>query len=175
MTAYAPKDRNIIKFQGNTAHSCGFWWIGSGCIYVGGELKHQTSGDTTKLEYHPWRITTPVFATCDDNTRVLGYCPRGKELWPKFEDVKVWLTNGKGMQHWGSRSEIIRIEVADADAAASVFGTVYVNGLLANGRTGHLPEVNQGCLSIVSTNCNQRDRRFNTAAYQAFEWYVVFL
>ena len=47
-----PSSRTFLAFDGNTAHSTGFWWHNAGAIYVGGKLWHPNAG-SDELRYNP--------------------------------------------------------------------------------------------------------------------------
>jgi hypothetical protein len=53
-TELVPKTRTTKRFDGNSAHSTGFWWSSAGGIYVGGVLEHDSNRDG-KLVYDPGR------------------------------------------------------------------------------------------------------------------------
>ena len=53
-SSVTPSSRTFLAFDGNTAHSTGFWWDHAGAIYVGGKLWHPTEGSDA-LRYNPGR------------------------------------------------------------------------------------------------------------------------
>jgi hypothetical protein len=145
-----PASRETLRFEGNSAHSSGFYWHSAGQIYVGGKLWHPYSSG--HLRYNPCR-THPARS---GRTR--------------FDDTKVFLGRGVGVSHWGNEPqpkqclrtlhciralfslrhvhsivcaagnapELVGFEAHDLALSAAVLG----NGWLANGlvrcRTGAL-------------------------------------
>eukprot|EP00808_Paulinella_micropora_P004980 g27528.t1 len=92
---------------------------------------------TNKLQYTAGRS-----ATHDTCANPLSGTPSGNEgcwdladkLWLRFEDNKAFLSN-RGLQHWGERSEIIRLEIHDVGLAMNVFGEVWIDKLLMDCRS----------------------------------------
>ena len=60
-----PSSRTTLQFDGNTAHSSGYFWVFGSCIYVGGELKHDPTNNNL-LIYKSGRNAR--------DTRVDGVC-----------------------------------------------------------------------------------------------------
>lgn len=76
-----PKNRPILLFNGNTAHSSAFWWLQSGGLYLGGRLAQQDETNTT-LVYYPGRFVSN------------GRYPA---TWDRIENFKTFLTPGRGI------------------------------------------------------------------------------
>ena len=115
----APPPQSIATavFDGNVAHSSGFWWNLGGCIYVGGLLQYSSTSATT-LTYNPGRLTS-------------GH--PGRVI---FTRTKVWGCS-IGIMHWGSQALIDRSEAADfLTRSFSVFGAVHVSNSLVTCRSG---------------------------------------
>lgn len=175
----SPQNRPFRSpFRGNSAHSSGYWFLSAGGIYVGGTLTQYPDGTLT---YTSGRSNT--HETCFN--RLVGTpsgptgCAAADLAWLRFEDNKVFLSN-RGMQHWGTRSEIIRFELHDVSLAMNVFGKVWIDNLLMECRTTkHRTTWLNGCLSATAEpkapawgKCNVRDYTFyNTLG--GFQWYDV--
>lgn len=83
-----PKCRPLQRFDGNTAHSTGYFWAMAGAVYVGGKV---WVGDSDgKLYYSSGRYEHD---TRDDS---------GKPIYMDFVNSKVWLGQW-GLSHWGKR------------------------------------------------------------------------
>lgn len=177
---FCPKNRPFrTPFRGNSAHSSGYWWQTAGGIYVGGELQQDSTG---RLSYTSGRSAT--HDTCTD--KLVGLPGQGagcydlpSQLWLRFEDNKVFLAN-RGMQHWGERSEIVRLELHDVSLSMNVFGKVWIDDMLMECRTqNNRPTWFNGCPAATTDGvapsysaCNIRDLTFfNT--FGGFQWYDV--
>lgn len=98
-------------------------------------------------------------------------CPSEKQVWMRFEDTKVFLASS-GLQSWGNREEIIRFEVHDVGLSTNVFGKVWIDQMLVNCRSQHVPTYLSGC-NITGTNywsCNARDLNW-WRSYNGFQFY----
>jgi len=163
--------RPLKKFQGNSAHSTGYWFNSASGIYVGGTLKHKTGSDA--LTYTFGRDGSRD--TCLDDPRLSeNWCLYARFSWMIFEDTKVFLINGRGFQHWGSRSEIHRYESHDAGLSGNYFGAVYLNQMLVNCRSNHKPTFMSGCKvkNEEYYKCSVRDYQF-WQTFAGFQWYDV--
>ena len=102
-----------------------------------------------KMYYNPGRMRLNVRFTSTET----------EPSWNRFEDNKAFLTGGRGLQHWGSRSEIIRFESHDVGISMNVFGQVLIDSLLVNCRSANSGQItrNQGCLT---DKCSIRDASF---------------
>jgi len=179
ITNMSPANRPFRSpFRGNTGHSSGYWWQSAGSIYVGGELTHDSSG---VLQYTAGRSST--HDTCSDTTAGTpngegGCWTLSEQLWLRFEDNKVFLSN-RGMQNWGNRAEIINLELHDVSLAMNVFGKVWIDNMLMECRTttNKFTYFN-GCPDAPTegtprwTNCNVRDYTFYQT-FGGFQWYDV--
>jgi hypothetical protein len=91
----SPQAQPSLVFDGNTAHSSGYWWGQAACMYTGGQLMYNTTAPT-QLTYNPGRIVS------------------GRAIlnggFQQFTNTKVFLCN-VGILHWGQASEIKRFEV----------------------------------------------------------------
>lgn len=154
---FTPKNRPIIQFQGNSAHSTGFWQGHAAGIYLGGNLNIDSSN---VLTYTAGRFL-PARQTClDYPPRPNGNC-YGTPAWLQFFDTKVFLSN-VGLQSWGDRSELIRFEVHDVSISTNVFGQVWIDQMLVDCRSGNQPLITKwsGCTASSFWNCNSRDQQY---------------
>jgi hypothetical protein len=102
------------QFQGNTAHSSGFYWARNGpCVYVGGWLAYNSAGS---LVYNSGRFTRTT---------------TGPGGFLQFNDTKLFLCN-LGFFHWGLNPHVIGLEVHDSILGASVFGQSLLYNVLMN-------------------------------------------
>eukprot|EP01130_Rhizamoeba_saxonica_P005415 TRINITY_DN2168_c0_g1_i1.p1 TRINITY_DN2168_c0_g1~~TRINITY_DN2168_c0_g1_i1.p1 ORF type:complete len:1073 (-),score=270.64 TRINITY_DN2168_c0_g1_i1:36-3254(-) len=111
-------------FDGNTAHSSGFYWQGHGsCLYVGAELIHDDShgGD--------------LFYNSGRNERQTQL-EDGTPAWQTFTNTKTWLCN-RGINHWGDRAFIDNYESHDNLRSAVMFGESGFKHGIVNARTGN--------------------------------------
>ena len=84
---FDPSSRDVLRFEGNSAHSSGFWWHSAGQIYVGGRLWHPWS-NSDHLRYNPCR-THPA-----------------RSGLTRFVDTKVFLGRGVGVSHCARPSQL---------------------------------------------------------------------
>eukprot|EP00475_Leptophrys_vorax_P012438 TRINITY_DN1888_c0_g1_i1.p1 TRINITY_DN1888_c0_g1~~TRINITY_DN1888_c0_g1_i1.p1 ORF type:complete len:1154 (-),score=257.11 TRINITY_DN1888_c0_g1_i1:36-3497(-) len=174
-TKISPKNRPLGLFKGNTAHSTAYWWQQAGAIYLGGQLSPVSANDSTLL-YWPGRVVNNTRDTCSVDTTVSVYCSAANYVWTRFEDNKVFLTNGRGMQHWGNRAEIIRFEAHDCGLSMNVFGQVWVDNMLINCRSDQYANITRfnGCPTVNGDwwKCSNRDYTYFTS-FGGFQWYDV--
>lgn len=116
-----PLNRPTLLFDGNTAHSCGFYWVGNGgCIYIGAWLAYDAK--TGILTYNSGR-----------NNRVTAY-PNGTFGFMSFLNTKIFLCN-IGLAHWGDSVLIEGLEVHDTLQGAMLFGQGAISNALINVRS----------------------------------------
>lgn len=168
---FVPKNRPTLLFQGNSAHSTGFWQSHAAGVYLGGNLK--TDATTGNTIYTAGRFL-PARDTCNDTTIGSSVnnkgCPAANRIWNKFFDTKVFLSN-VGLQSWGDRSELIRFEVHDVQLSTNVFGQVWIDQMLVNCRTQNVPTYLSGCTNPTQWwTCNQRDQAF-FRGFSGFQFY----
>jgi hypothetical protein len=110
----APSDRPALEFEGNSAHSSGYWWAGQGpAIYIGGTLMY-FNRTSDVLVYNPGRSTTYLHNTCSSKvgtTCTIAYL--------RLNNTKVFLAN-VGINHWGSRVELSGVEAHDTQRSVQV-------------------------------------------------------
>ena len=139
-----PSARPLLAFDGNTAHSSGFWWQNAGTIYFGGKLWHPDEASDA-LRYNPGR-QNPARDTCTCEPVECGWCSTCgcKEVDKAFvslTNTKVFLSLGTGLSNWGARVELLGLESHDVGLGASILGLGYIASMLVRCRTGATLEV----------------------------------
>merc|ERR1719343_1451208 len=81
MSGYQPDAQELLEFNGNTAHSSGFYWTWSACIYIGGELWEGVPG-SQNYSYITGRVQPARLSgrTLFNNTKVFA-CEKGITFW----------------------------------------------------------------------------------------------
>ncbi|KXZ46641.1 hypothetical protein GPECTOR_42g852 [Gonium pectorale] len=123
-TTLNPSRRPLKLFDGNTAHSSGYFWIMAGGIYVGGKL-WVNDADGGKLYYSSGRYEMD---TRDDTGTQLAF--------QNFTNNKVWLAQW-GISHWGARVRVVGWEAHDCTRGANIFGLALLGNALVNGRSAN--------------------------------------
>ena len=122
--SYVPLNQNTLVFEGNVAHSSGYWWTSAACIYVGGWLAYDPF-NTTLLTYNPGRSNDRSGLVQLNNTRVYA-C-------------------NVGILNWGYLPDIRNYEAHDVTRAATIFGSAIISSALFNCRTSNMaPRVSTG-------------------------------
>jgi len=126
-----PGNRLSKIFDGNTAHSTGWWWSHAGAFYSGGSLYYSDT-DRTLLEYNAGRdqikgSRNPCLVdTCAIHNDCGRYCSEGEKAWFKLTNNKAFLTASPGMNSWSGRMEVTYFEAHDValgiEAIESGFG-----------------------------------------------------
>ena len=125
----SPLARPTLEFRGNTAHSSGYWWMAGGCLYVGGSLSYGSpSAPSPTLIYNPGRSSSvnPSGVSVAHALTV-------------FNDTKLFLCGGVGLQHWGAAPAIYGLETHDVVKAANFFGLAVATDWLVTCRTANRP------------------------------------
>jgi hypothetical protein len=164
----SPDSRPNLIFDGNSAHSSGFWWDNGAAIYVGG-IFTQSSDSIKSSAYNPGR-TIIRHDSCLTTGLNLG-CKQINWAWMKFTNTKVYLAN-RGFLHWGERSEINRLEAHDTGIGANAIGRVWMTKMLITCRTNNTQPKFVGCPEKSYYLCHNRDYNFWTG-FQGFQWYDV--
>ena len=123
----SPLQRPTLVFRGNSAHSSGYYWMAAGCLYVGGVLTYGSSASSS-LVYNPGRSST--------------FNPSGVSMAharTMFNDTKLFLCSGVGLQHWGGAPLLYGLETHDVVKAANFFGNAVAANWLVTCRTGNRP------------------------------------
>eukprot|EP01124_Arcella_intermedia_P022125 TRINITY_DN3233_c0_g4_i1.p1 TRINITY_DN3233_c0_g4~~TRINITY_DN3233_c0_g4_i1.p1 ORF type:complete len:1092 (+),score=168.98 TRINITY_DN3233_c0_g4_i1:472-3276(+) len=167
VTGFVPMNRPIKLFQGNSAHSTGYWWGSAAAIYVGGNLNEYVN--PPHLRYTHGREVSRD--TCLYS--VPGGCPGYWQTSLLFQDTKVFLAN-RGMQDWGNREDVIRFEGHDLGLSANVFGSVWIDQMLLNCRSNNNITWWNGCPASPNKvpwgKCNSRDMAYFRGAV-GFQFY----
>eukprot|EP01088_Endostelium_zonatum_P016610 TRINITY_DN455_c0_g2_i1.p1 TRINITY_DN455_c0_g2~~TRINITY_DN455_c0_g2_i1.p1 ORF type:complete len:1474 (-),score=364.80 TRINITY_DN455_c0_g2_i1:29-4450(-) len=134
-----PSARPLKLFDGNTAHSAGYYWGSGCCIYVGGNLKNNGQGGP--LVYLSGRIarnTRWPFLSTDvpSSTAGLGWTNTSPQAFMSFNNSKTFLCQ-KGINHWGNTVELTNYESHDNTLSATVFGQAWMGGALINGKSNN--------------------------------------
>uniref|UniRef100_A0A6B2KYW6 CEMIP beta-helix domain-containing protein n=1 Tax=Arcella intermedia TaxID=1963864 RepID=A0A6B2KYW6_9EUKA len=167
VTGIIPMNRPLIRFQGNSAHSTGYWWSSAAGVYIGGNLNEETNpGYLTYTHGREVSRDTCLYYTS-------GSCPKGWQTSLVLRDTKVFLAN-RGIQDWGDREDIIRFEGHDLGLSANVFGSVWIDQMLLNCRSNNTVTMWNGCNWHNSWTpwgyCNIRDYAFFNGAV-GFQFY----
>lgn len=145
-----PDQRPIKRFDGNSAHSAGYWWDLSGCIYFGGKVTH-SADNCDAITYNPGR-QNPARSTQSDSG----------PAWMQLHNTKVFLCR-MGIMHWGTRSELLNLEAHDIGKFAQVFGAAYITNASVTCDTGR---------QLESTGSTWLDRSAtNLGEKPVFSWY----
>lgn len=194
-----PKSRPVLRFDGNSCRSSGYWWARGGGIYVGGQLTHSEDNDDpySPLVYNPGRGGD--FDICAVNTYGFQYgCPEsqyapqcsdewmiGCRIPHEFTNTKISLTS-TGIQHWGRRFKLQKLEVHDPinGPFANVFGMVWIDQVLVTVRTNNTqfqscytpPYFGAGAVgtrteSDVACTYKGWNTRFWAKTVDVFQWY----
>ena len=130
-----------MVFDGNTAHSSGWWWSNAGAIYIGGSLYYDENGIFT---YNPGRDLKMGNRDTCRTTPEEGGCPPADHRWIRITNTKVYLTASPGFNSWNGRLELIGFEAHDVGLSLNVLESgFWVDNMLVVCRTGNrmdLPE-----------------------------------
>ena len=124
----SPLARPTLEFRGNSAHSSGYYWSAAGCLYVGGALTYGPGGASATLIYNPGRSSSvnPSGASVSHALTT-------------FNDTKLFLCNGVGLQHWGAVPALYGLETHDVVKSANFFGNAVADNWLVTCRTANKP------------------------------------
>lgn len=118
---FNPSIVNTLIFDGNTAHSTGYFWSSGSGIYVGGQLSTLSGG---VLQYFSGRLAR---STVDFE---------GNPAWMQFTNIKTFLC-GHGVNHWGDRLELTTYEAHDIQRGATTFGQSWVGGAIIDAQSNN--------------------------------------
>jgi len=146
-----PAIRTGVVFNGNTAHSSGWWWYHSGPFYFSGSLYYENSTDGVTLVYNAGRdqskgIRRPckidmclTSGGCDD------WCPSDKRAWIQINNSKAFLTPSDGLNSWSGRLEVLGYEAHDMGLSLEALESgFWIDKMLATCRTGESIAVPSG-------------------------------
>ena len=98
-----PGNRLTKTFDGNTAHSTGWWWSHAGAFYSGGSL-YYSDANSTLLEYNAGRDQDNgnrqpcLVDKCVTEDNCNAHCYQGEErAWFELTNNKVFLTPSSGL------------------------------------------------------------------------------
>lgn len=129
-TSFSPRERTVLKFDGNTAHSTAHFWEKAAAFYFGGSIYYNTNG---KLEYNAGREKN------DDQRRKPcteedGVCTRA---WNRITNSKAFLVAGVGIGSWSGGMEVLSYECHDCGLAAeALVDGFWIDDMVAACRTG---------------------------------------
>ncbi|EGC33844.1 hypothetical protein DICPUDRAFT_36074 [Dictyostelium purpureum] len=123
-----PKQFAIKTFEGNTAHSSGYFWSSGSSIYVGANLTVIDSS-TGLLQYNSGRFARSTYKD--------GIADEKNEVWMRYNNTKIYLSN-RGVGHWGERVEVVGLEAYDSNRPGTLFGDAWLDTAIVNGQTGSL-------------------------------------
>ena len=114
---FRPSNRVVLEFDGNTAHSTGWWWKHTGAIYSGGALFYQGN----KLVYNAGRAFDIMRVPCtvDPCTKGPNFdcnqfkCPQLERAWNRITNTKVFLVPGTGISSWNGGMEVVKYDAHD--------------------------------------------------------------
>lgn len=115
-----PINYGMSHFDGNSAHSAGYFWDKGGCIYAGGILEVVDVNGQPRLRYQSGR---PQW----DQQRA------GLDV---FTNSKTFLCT-IGVTHWGRESRSVNLESWDNLLLAQVFGKASIQSAIVAGSTAN--------------------------------------
>lgn len=136
---FDPSSRTLKLWNGNTAHSAGYYWGSGTTAYCGGNLIQYANGS---MLYNSGRIEreTRIRRTETLNMNQKYWWsygnPSPSPQWMIFNNTKFFLAN-VGMNHWGNRADLINYEVHDVQRSATLFGESSLVGGLINAESGN--------------------------------------
>ena len=134
-----PSSRLVKTFDGNVAHSTGYWWYHAGAIYSGGSLYYSTDGKS--LVYNAGRDFTATRNPClvdkCKTTRCDDYCTLGDKAWNKITNTKTYLVPSVGIGAWSGRWEMLGYDAHDVGLAIEGLSNgFWIDNMLVECRTG---------------------------------------
>ncbi|KAK5579699.1 hypothetical protein RB653_009385 [Dictyostelium firmibasis] len=126
-----PMQYPIKEWQGNTAHSSGYFFEDGASIYIGGNLTFNEANGM--LIYHSGRLAR--------NTYLNGIFNEDNVVFNRFNNTKIFLSNN-GIGFWGETVEVVGFESHDNKLPASVFGKAWVHNAIVNGQSGNILSLN---------------------------------
>ena len=134
-----PANRLTKTFDGNTAHSTGWWWNHAGAFYSGGSLYYNVA-DPTLLEYNAGRDQergnrNPCEVITSSSS---GSCRAEDRSAYTLTNNKVFLTPSPGINSWSGQMNILKFEAHDValgseSLSSQGFG---IDQMLVNCRSG---------------------------------------
>jgi hypothetical protein len=139
LTIMSPLSALGLTFDGNTAHSTGWYFRESGGFYFGGTLYYDGNN---VFNYNPgrdldggnWR--RPCGFSFDPPALV-GFCHARDHRWIKIKNSKAYLVPGVAFSSWNGRMEVLGLETHDTGRALNALESgFWIDGVLAVCRTG---------------------------------------
>eukprot|EP01133_Synstelium_polycarpum_P013899 gene13899-16398_t len=118
----SPESRPNLEFDGNSAHSAGYFFAFGSCVYCGGKLTLDST--TNKLHYKSGRESRETVNAA------------GEDTWMRYTNLKSFLCSD-GLGHWGDRLEVDGYESTDSHRSGTVFGSAWINNAIINGQSGN--------------------------------------
>lgn len=130
--ALSPATRPFALFDGNTAHSSGYFSLQTGsCMYFGGSLKEQSmSNYEFILIYNSGRATFPT-RSLDGSTQDTA----------ELRNNKVWLCNS-GILFWGDRMNVFEWTSYDTIRSLTLFSKSIVDGAFVSAESKNAKAAN---------------------------------
>jgi hypothetical protein len=149
-----PSSRPVLEFDGNSAHSTGFYWTHAGAVYMGGFLNVDNLG--VVISYNPGRYLACMFSSSTVST---------------LTNTKAFLAS-TGILSWGNALDVNGLEVSDfaADGMQVMGVGVYFSNILMNGRTKNKVTTYGGCTSKNFWNCPYRNWYYFEQPYVGLRW-----
>ena len=127
---FSPRERSVLEFDGNTAHSTAHFWRSAAAFYFGGSLYY----DGDDLVYNAGRDN-------NDNDRKKpciddedGTCQR---TWNRITNTKVFLAANVGIGSWSGGMEVLKYECQDCGLAVeALVDGFWIDNMVAHCRTG---------------------------------------
>ncbi|KAF5840653.1 hypothetical protein DUNSADRAFT_16026, partial [Dunaliella salina] len=142
---FVPMQRPLKRFEGNTAHSSGYFFLMAGGVYFGGKIWHNAD-DGGKLYYSSGRHASDP-RTESGTQQSTHY----------LLNNKVWLAQW-GVSHWGQRVMVDGWEAYDCVRGANIFGSAHLTNALIDGRSDNAWAQYPGSLADI-------------APIAGFQWY----
>lgn len=127
----APVSYAINHFNGNSAHTAGYFWTDVGCVYVGGLFQSVDDNGTPRLRYNSGRVVLWEHLRHQDDV---------------FANTKTFLCS-VGITHWGNQPRVINLESWDNELMAKVFGSASVQSAIVAGATGNTANLDNQLLT----------------------------
>eukprot|EP01125_Pyxidicula_operculata_P020153 TRINITY_DN7392_c0_g1_i1.p1 TRINITY_DN7392_c0_g1~~TRINITY_DN7392_c0_g1_i1.p1 ORF type:complete len:1411 (+),score=306.06 TRINITY_DN7392_c0_g1_i1:3-4235(+) len=132
-----PSGKPTLVFEGNTAHSSGYYWSMGTCIYIGGKLSEDASNNNI-LKYNSGRnaratrlqLSTETYSNSQWNSWA------SPNEWMKINNTKVFLCQ-HGLNHWGERVDLTYFEAHDVTRGSTIFGTSWMGHAIVNQKSNN--------------------------------------
>jgi len=127
---FSPRERTVLEFDGNIAHSTAHFWDSSAAFYFGGSLYY----DGDELVYNAGRDNDAKDRKMPCINDENGKC---QKAWNRITNTKVFLTARVGIGTWSGRIEVLDYECHDCGLAVeALVAGFWMDNALVNCRTG---------------------------------------